>query len=182
MRLLKPGLNKEEQKCSRKFADWLLHVGNGELREPDQENAEDTYVINAQILTTIEGETTTYLSNDEAIPVGRDTGETEMLYLPEYLNTLKFLGFMPHELQLKVGSPIMLLRNINLSGGLCNDTRMIVKSLRLKLESLKLLQRQLFRSLEDWEVSSLEEGPWLELQFSLVDNSKLNVVYLLNRS
>ncbi|GJX54655.1 hypothetical protein Tco_0283024 [Tanacetum coccineum] len=27
-----------------------------------------------------------------------------------------------------------------------------------------------------------EEGPWLELQFSLVDNSKLNVVYLLNRS
>ncbi|GJU31288.1 hypothetical protein Tco_1174877 [Tanacetum coccineum] len=27
-----------------------------------------------------------------------------------------------------------------------------------------------------------EEGPWLELQFSLVDNSKLNEVYLLNRS
>ncbi|GJV26488.1 hypothetical protein Tco_1379183 [Tanacetum coccineum] len=27
-----------------------------------------------------------------------------------------------------------------------------------------------------------EEGPWLELQFSLVDNSKLSVVYLLNRS
>nr|GEV47723.1 hypothetical protein [Tanacetum cinerariifolium] len=27
-----------------------------------------------------------------------------------------------------------------------------------------------------------EEGPWLELQFSLVDNFKLNVVYLLNRS
>nr|GEW21964.1 hypothetical protein [Tanacetum cinerariifolium] len=46
------------------------------------------------------------------------------------------------------------------------------------------------RSLEDREVSSLqfmqwyktEEGPLLELQFSLVDNSKLNVVYLLNRS
>ncbi|GKB95299.1 hypothetical protein Tco_0981436, partial [Tanacetum coccineum] len=43
-----------------------------------------------------------------------------------------------------------------------------------QFESLKFLQRQLFRSLEDWEVSSL--------QFSLVDNSKLNVVYLLNRS
>nr|GEY18632.1 hypothetical protein [Tanacetum cinerariifolium] len=26
-----------------------------------------------------------------------------------------------------------------------------------------------------------EKGPWLELQFSLVDNSKLNLVYLLNR-
>ncbi|GJV14765.1 hypothetical protein Tco_1360088 [Tanacetum coccineum] len=48
------------------------------------------------------------------------------------------------------------------------------QSYRMKLESLKLLQCQLFRS--------LEEGPSLELQFSLVDNSKLNVVYLLNRS
>ncbi|GKC70791.1 hypothetical protein Tco_1116674 [Tanacetum coccineum] len=27
-----------------------------------------------------------------------------------------------------------------------------------------------------------KECPWLELQFSLVDNSKLNVVYLINRS
>ncbi|GJY86733.1 hypothetical protein Tco_0500759 [Tanacetum coccineum] len=61
------------------------------------------------------------------------------------------------------------------------------------LESLKLLQRQLFRSLEDWEVSSLQcmqqyrnctlkKDSWKELQFNLVDNSKLNVVYLLNRS
>nr|GEW12007.1 RNA-directed DNA polymerase, eukaryota [Tanacetum cinerariifolium] len=46
------------------------------------------------------------------------------------------------------------------------------------------------RSLEDWEYlhfsvcsgTETEEGPWLELQFSLVDNSKLKVVYLLNRS
>ncbi|GKA80940.1 hypothetical protein Tco_0787632, partial [Tanacetum coccineum] len=30
--------------------------------------------------------------------------------------------------------------------------------------------------------TEIEEGLWKELQFSLVDNSKLNVVYLLNRS
>nr|GEV28681.1 reverse transcriptase domain-containing protein [Tanacetum cinerariifolium] len=30
--------------------------------------------------------------------------------------------------------------------------------------------------------TKIKEDPWLELQFSLVDNSKLNVVYLLNRS
>nr|GEV68283.1 hypothetical protein [Tanacetum cinerariifolium] len=54
-----------------------------------------------------------------------------------------------------------------------------------RLESQKLLKHQLFRSLKDWEVSSdteTEEGHWLELQFSLADNSKLSVVYLLNRS
>ncbi|GJR75365.1 hypothetical protein Tco_0087730 [Tanacetum coccineum] len=54
-----------------------------------------------------------------------------------------------------------------------------------KFESLKFLQLQLFRALEDWEVSSLQfmkEGLCKELQFSLVDNSKLDDVYLLNRS
>ena len=32
----------------------------------------------------------------------------------------------PHELKIKIGAPIMLLRNLNLGGGLCNCTRMIV--------------------------------------------------------
>ncbi|GKC16403.1 hypothetical protein Tco_1013185 [Tanacetum coccineum] len=31
-------------------------------------------------------------------------------------------------------------------------------------------------------VQKLKKDSWKELQFSLVDNSKLNVVYLLNRS
>ncbi|GJT88913.1 DNA helicase [Tanacetum coccineum] len=79
----------------------------------------------------------TYLSNDEAIPVDKDTGETEILYPSEYLNTMKFPGFPPHKLQLKVGSPIMLLRNVNLSGGLCNDTRMIVRSMRCLAKMLE---------------------------------------------
>ncbi|GKE85312.1 DNA helicase [Tanacetum coccineum] len=46
MRLLKPGMNEEEQKCSREFVDWLLDVGNGELGEPEEQNAEDTGWIN----------------------------------------------------------------------------------------------------------------------------------------
>ncbi|GKF73710.1 hypothetical protein Tco_0220042, partial [Tanacetum coccineum] len=31
-------------------------------------------------------------------------------------------------------------------------------------------------------VEKLKKDSWKELQFSLVDNSKLNIVYLLNRS
>ncbi|GJU24125.1 DNA helicase [Tanacetum coccineum] len=89
--------------------------------------------VNAKILASVEGVTKTYLSKDEAIQMGRETSETEMLYPIEYLNTITFPGFPPHELQLKVGSPIMLLRNVNLSGGLCNGTRMIVISLMSKL-------------------------------------------------
>ncbi|GJT50394.1 DNA helicase [Tanacetum coccineum] len=120
IQLLKPSLAEEEQRRSQEFADWLLHVGDGELRKPDEEDADDT---------SVEGEITTYLSNDQAIPASKDTSKIEMLYPPEYLNTIKFPGFSPHELYLKVGSPMMLLRNVNLSGGLCNGTRMIVRSL-----------------------------------------------------
>nr|GEY60964.1 DNA helicase [Tanacetum cinerariifolium] len=81
--------------------------------------------VNVKILSTIKSTAKTYLSRDEAIQMGRETCKTELLYLMEYLNTITFPGFPPHELQLKVGSPIMLLRNVNLSGGLCNGTRMI---------------------------------------------------------
>ncbi|GKD97604.1 DNA helicase, partial [Tanacetum coccineum] len=83
------------------------------------------YAVNAKILSSIEGHSKTYLSIDEAIPISRETSETKMLYPMEYLNSITFPSFPPHELQLKVGSPIMLLINVNLLGGLCNGTRMI---------------------------------------------------------
>nr|GEU65186.1 DNA helicase [Tanacetum cinerariifolium] len=65
--------------------------------------------VNAKILSTVESATKTYLSRDEAIPMGRETSETKLLYLMEYLNTITFPGFLPYELQLKVGSLIMPL-------------------------------------------------------------------------
>jgi ATP-dependent DNA helicase PIF1 len=53
----------------------------------------------------------------------------DSLYPVEFLNTLRFSGITNHELQLKVGVPILLLRNLNQSIGLCNGTRLIVKRL-----------------------------------------------------
>ncbi|GJR70890.1 DNA helicase [Tanacetum coccineum] len=86
--------------------------------------------VNAKILSSIGGSSKIYLINDEAIPICRETSETEMLYPMEYLNTMAFPGFPPYELELKVGSPIMLLRNVNLSGGLCDIKRMIIRQSR----------------------------------------------------
>ncbi|GJW69018.1 DNA helicase [Tanacetum coccineum] len=57
--------------------------------------------VNAKILSSVEGVTKTYLSRDEAIPIGGETSKTDMLYPMEYLNTITFPGFPPHELQLK---------------------------------------------------------------------------------
>ncbi|GKF37770.1 DNA helicase [Tanacetum coccineum] len=66
-------------------------------------------IVNAKILLNIQGRSKTYLSSEKAIPTGRETSEEELLYPMKYLRTITFPGFPPHELELKVGSLIMLL-------------------------------------------------------------------------
>lgn len=48
-------------------------------------------------------------------------------YPTEFLNSLELPGLPPHNLQLKVGSVVIMLRNIN-QPPLCNGTRLAVKS------------------------------------------------------
>ena len=54
----------------------------------------------------------------------------EALYPTGFLNKLEIPGLPNHVLHLKIGDPIMLLRNIDPSRGLCNGTRLIVTQLR----------------------------------------------------
>ncbi len=49
------------------------------------------------------------------------------LYPTEFLNTILPSGLPPHKLKLKIGAPIMLLRNMNGSKGQVNGTRMVVR-------------------------------------------------------
>ena len=51
------------------------------------------------------------------------------MYPTEFLNSLKCPGIPDHEIRLKVGLPVMLLRNINQSEGLCNGTRLTITHL-----------------------------------------------------
>nr|GEV55880.1 DNA helicase [Tanacetum cinerariifolium] len=46
--------------------------------------------VNAKILSLIEGRGKTYLSKDQAIPMGKEASEIELLYPMEYLNTINF--------------------------------------------------------------------------------------------
>ncbi|KAJ9567251.1 hypothetical protein OSB04_003217 [Centaurea solstitialis] len=89
--------------------------------------------INNLILNILPGEPTTYLSVDSIIPRANEKGDTKILYSPEYLNNLNFNNFPTHSLELKVGAPIMLLRNINQIAGLCNGTRMTIRQLLPKI-------------------------------------------------
>jgi ATP-dependent exoDNAse (exonuclease V) alpha subunit len=48
----------------------------------------------------------------------------------EYLNSLTASGLPLSKLSLKIGCPVMLLRNLDPSRGLCNGTRMIIKDIK----------------------------------------------------
>jgi len=48
-------------------------------------------------------------------------------YPEEFLNTLTSNGLPPHVLKLKIGCPVILLRNIDSANGLCNGTRLIIR-------------------------------------------------------
>jgi len=44
----------------------------------------------------------------------------------EFLNTITLVGMPPHCMALKVGVPVILLRNLNVALGLCNGTCLII--------------------------------------------------------
>eukprot|EP00798_Chlamydomonas_sp_ICE-L_P028689 gene28689-31857_t len=75
-----------------------------------------------------------YFSHDYA-----NDEEDVALYPTEFLNSLDPQGLPPHELKLKVGCPIILLRNLNPRKGLANGTRLIVEELRNHLIVAKIV-------------------------------------------
>ena len=54
-------------------------------------------------------------------------------YPTEFLNSLNISGMPPRNLKLKIGLPIMLLRNINPNAGLCNGTRLTIQKVFSRL-------------------------------------------------
>ncbi|EOA12227.1 hypothetical protein CARUB_v10012744mg, partial [Capsella rubella] len=86
---------------------------------------EDVDKINQYMLSQLPGEERRYLSLD-SIETSDTSVFDDMVYSQEFLNSINVSGLPKHELTLKKGAPIMLLRNIDPKGGLCNGTRLIV--------------------------------------------------------
>ncbi|XP_021974611.2 uncharacterized protein LOC110869685 [Helianthus annuus] len=89
----------------------------------------DADEINDYMFAQLRRTTKTYKSSDERCRASTDVLEQEQLYPSEFLNSLTFPGMPPHALHLKEGLPVMLLRNVNPSQGLCNGTRLIITDL-----------------------------------------------------
>ncbi|XP_057456530.1 uncharacterized protein LOC130747576 [Lotus japonicus] len=90
---------------------------------------ESVEAINNEMLSKIPGEVREYLSCDSTCKSDEDSEVEAEWFTSEFLNNIQCSGIPNHKLTLKVGVPIMLLRNIDQAGGLCNGTRMIVKEL-----------------------------------------------------
>ena len=85
--------------------------------------------INDYMLDLIPGEEKTYLSYDTPLTQIVDGQTVDDVHTPEFLNTISTSGLPNHKLRLKVGVPVMLLRNLNKKLGLCNGTRLIITRL-----------------------------------------------------
>ncbi|KAL3625913.1 hypothetical protein CASFOL_030442 [Castilleja foliolosa] len=82
----------------------------------------------------------TYLSSDSTCKSDGSANDfLSELHTPEFLNGIKCSGVPNHELHLKVGTPVMLLRNLDHSMGLCNGTRLVVTKLATHVIECKIL-------------------------------------------
>ena len=80
-----------------------------------------------------------YLSYDSVSTSSTDAKNADLLYRVEFVNQLEFNGVPSHKLSLQVGTPIMLLRNLNPSAGLCNGTRLLVMQLAEKVIEARMI-------------------------------------------
>ncbi|GJX24839.1 ribonuclease H-like domain-containing protein [Tanacetum coccineum] len=88
---------------------------------------EAVYTINDNLLEKFLGEETVYLSCDNIDKTKRDAAIDQSIFSREFMNGLKFLRVPNHRLALKVGVPIMLLRD------LINANEIELKAKRLKV-------------------------------------------------
>ncbi|KAH9622346.1 hypothetical protein KSS87_022355, partial [Heliosperma pusillum] len=138
----------------KKFSEWILEIGNGlaggdntgevELQFPPDLLIEDVKrailaptheivdAVNDYVLSLIDNDERIYLSSDEVSKDDTSIGERD-LHSTEFLNSIRCSGLPNHQLRLKVGAMVMLLRNIDQSRGLCNGTRLIVTDLRTRV-------------------------------------------------
>ena len=89
--------------------------------------------INNIILQSIPGETTTLRSVDTII-----NDDDTILYTPDFLNSLEISGIPSHELCLKIGVPVILMRNLH-APRLCNGTRLRVTAISCNVIQAKIL-------------------------------------------
>nr|XP_043616032.1 ATP-dependent DNA helicase PIF1-like [Erigeron canadensis] len=89
----------------------------------------------------------TYLSLDSLCETESADDFEESLYAPDVLNGFKFSGIPNHKLTIKVGVPVMLLRNIDQTKGLCNGTRLQVVRIAQHVIEARIISGKFFNEI-----------------------------------
>jgi hypothetical protein len=92
--------------------------------------------LNEMLMDQLLGESHTYYAAEQAY---KEDGNTAEEVTREFLQGLQLQGLPPSILRLKVGAPVMLLRNIRPRDGLCNGTRLVITELRRHVIQARIL-------------------------------------------
>ena len=117
---------------SNHVVDSTYMVGRGLITPRN----EDVDKLSQKIIKNFLGRQKIYYSFDIV------ENDQHNLYQQEFLNSNAPRGLPSHQLTLKVSAPIMLLRNINPSIGLCNGTKLICRDLKANFVDAKIITRQ----------------------------------------
>ncbi|KAF6136802.1 hypothetical protein GIB67_030087, partial [Kingdonia uniflora] len=108
---------------------------------------DDVIAINDDALNMFLGEQIVYLAADKIEEHESADHTYNNRYPSEYLNSLDSPELPPFRLKLKVGCPIMLLRNLTPNNGLCNGTHLMVVQCATRIIEAKVLTGEHARNL-----------------------------------
>ncbi|KAH9570040.1 hypothetical protein CY35_02G018900 [Sphagnum magellanicum] len=91
-------------------------------------------LINVTVLSYLPGTQVDFFSADFV-----DDMEVANTYPSEFLNTLEVSGMPSHKLPFKIGAPVMLLRNLDPSAGLCNGTHLIIRCFTIRVVEAEII-------------------------------------------
>ncbi|KAL2976387.1 hypothetical protein AAZX31_13G005400 [Glycine max] len=114
------------------YPDLLHNYSNGDFLQKRVVLASTKDVvdkINDYVLSLIPGEEKEYCSANSVDKSDELLSPAFGVLTVEFLNSLKTSGIPNHKLIIKVGTPIILLRNLDQADGLCNGTRLVVTRL-----------------------------------------------------
>uniref|UniRef100_A0A0D2ZU42 ATP-dependent DNA helicase n=2 Tax=Brassica oleracea var. oleracea TaxID=109376 RepID=A0A0D2ZU42_BRAOL len=97
------------------------------------------HYVNAYLLSKIPSQAREYLSSESVEFEATPDDDWTTHYPPEYLNSLEFSGLPNHRLCLKIGTPVMMMHNLNQDQGLCNGTRMVVTRLGNRVVKARIM-------------------------------------------
>jgi ATP-dependent DNA helicase PIF1 len=126
-------INKDDEKssmddfCSEIFPNLDRNVGDEawlEGRAVLAPTNREVNKINDMMVDKMSGQVIILHSSD-----GLDNSRDAYRFNVEYINTLNPPGLPSSRLTLKCGMPVMLMRNLNPTEGLCNGTRLVFKHL-----------------------------------------------------